>query len=169
MEILLSQLKDMDAIFNIYEDATAYQKTVNNKNWKGFERSLIEQEIKESRHYIIKDEGEIACTFLIAYKNPVIWDDSGSDQAIYLHRIATKSEFRGRGYTQKIVDWAIKYAKDNGKSYLRLDTHSGNEKINAYYKSCGFTYKGIRSITWTDDLPIHYKDGPFSIFEIKLD
>jgi tRNA A37 threonylcarbamoyladenosine biosynthesis protein TsaE len=71
-------------------------------------------------------------------------------------------------HTLKIIDWTKKYAKENDKEYIRLDTHSGNERINKYYTSCGFTYKGISTIEWTSELPEHYKEGSFSLFEIKL-
>lgn len=168
MKIVNSRIEDIDEIFKIYDDATSYQKDVGKKSWKGFDRALIEKEIHEKRHFIIIDDNEISCTFLIAFNNPTIWKDSGEDKAIYLHRIATKENFRGRSYVQKIVDWSIDYAKELNKSYVRLDTHGGNERINNYYKKCGFTYKGLVSIEWTSDLPEHYKDGPFSIFEIVL-
>lgn len=168
MKIVNSTLEDLEDIFKLYDDATAYQKSVTNKSWRGFEKALVEKEINESRHFKITDDGQLACTFLIAFNNPTIWKDSGTDNAIYLHRIATNANFRGRSYVKKIVDWAVAYAKEMNKSLIRLDTHSGNEKINTYYINCGFTYKGIVSIEWTSDLPEHYKDGPFSIFEISL-
>lgn len=168
IRIQQSTNNDIDAIFKIYDDAIAYQKTVTNKSWLGFERTLVEKEINEKRHFKIMEGHEITCTFLIAYNNPVIWEDLGADNAVYLHRIATKSGFRGRSYTNKIVDWARNLAKDNHKSFVRLDTHSGNERINGYYESCGFRYKGVRSIEWNKELPAHYKDGPFSIFELVI-
>ena len=73
-----------------------------------------------------------------------------------------------RNYVKKIVEWTVNYAKENKKLFVRLDTHSGNERINEYYISCGFTYKGISEIEWTADLPEHYKEGSFSLFEIKI-
>jgi hypothetical protein len=50
-----------------------------------------------------------------------------------------------------------------------MDTTSGNEKLNQYYISCGFTYQGITSIDWSNELPEHYKHNTFSLFEINLD
>ena len=169
MQIKLSTLENIPAIFELYDSATSYQKTVNNKSWRGFEIALIQQEIKENRHYVIWENDEVACTFLVAFKNPTLWNDNGSDKAIYLHRIATNPKFRGRSYVQKIVDWAVIYAKENLLSFVRLDTHSGNERLNQHYIQCGFEYKGIISIEWTPDLPAHYQDGPFSLFELELD
>lgn len=168
MDILHSTIEDIPEIFKVYDAATSYQKTVNNKSWKGFERTLIETEINENRHFKIMEDDTIACTFVIAFNNSLLWKDTGLDNAIYLNRIATNLNFKGRGYVEKIVAWAKQYGKERKVGFIRLDTHSGNERINKYYTSCGFTYKGIRSITWTADLPEHYKDGPFSVFEIKL-
>ena len=168
MVIRKSTLNDIVEIFAIYDLATAYQKTVNNKSWKGFERTQVELEIAEGRHFIIHDNQEIAATFLITHDDPIIWKNANQDFAIYLHRIATKPKFRGRYFVKKIVEWARAYANEHGQQFIRLDTHSGNEKINSYYSSCGFIYKGISEIEWTPDLPEHYKDGSFSLFEIEL-
>lgn len=169
MKIINSTHAEIPAIFELYDAATAYQKIVNNKSWQGFDKELIEQEIDENRHFVIWENDEVACTFLIAFKNLTLWKDKGLDQAIYLHRIATNPKFRGRSYVQKIVDWAVIYAKENHLSFVRLDTHSGNERLNQHYIQCGFEYKGIISIEWTPDLPAHYQDGPFSLFELELD
>ena len=168
MEFLKTTKKDIDAIFDIYNQATAYQKTVNIKSWRGFEKELIEKEIEEERHFIIKEENEIACTFVLTFNDLIIWKEAAEDPAVYIHRIATNPKFRGQSYVKKIIEWVKVYAHENSKSYIRLDTHSGNERINKYYTSCGFEYKGISIIEWTPELPEHYKEGSFSLFEIKL-
>lgn len=43
MEFFKTKNEDIDAVFDIYNAATSYQKTVNNKSWRGFERTLIEK------------------------------------------------------------------------------------------------------------------------------
>ncbi|MEP6931112.1 MAG: GNAT family N-acetyltransferase [Flavobacterium sp.] len=168
MEFFKTTNEDIDAVFDIYNEATSYQKTVNIKSWRGFEKSLIEKEIEENRHFIIKEEGEITCTFVLTFNDLIIWKEAAADPAVYIHRIATNPKFRGRSYVKKIIEWVKIYAAQNNKTYIRLDTHSGNERINKYYSSCGFDYKGISVIEWTPELPEHYKEGSFSLFEIKL-
>ena len=168
MVILNSTLSDIDSLFKLYDDATVYMKQFTNTYWRGFERSLIETEIKEGRQYKIVENGEIACVFVITFSDATIWREADTGQAIYIHRIATNKSFRGNNYVQHIVNWAMVFAAKNGKDFVRLDTGAGNEKINNYYKSCGFTYKGVTGITYTDDLPEHYKGGKFSLFEIDL-
>ena len=168
MEIILSQKEDIDVIFELYEAAIAFQKQVGTNSWKGFERAMIEQEIDEKRHFVIKDENQVTATFVLTYNDPIIWKEADKDSALYIHRIATNPNFRGRSYVQKIVNWVIEYARKTEKDYVRLDTTSGNERLNQYYIKCGFTYKGISHIEWTKELPEHYKDGSFALFEIKI-
>ena len=168
MNILNTKIEDIDAVFKIYHAATAHQKKVAKKSWRGFERSLIEQEIAENRHFVIKENEEVVCTFVLTFDDAIIWKEANLQPSVYIHRIATNPDFRGRNYVKKIVDWTVNYAKEHKKLFVRLDTHSGNERINEYYISCGFTYKGISEIEWTSDLPEHYKEGSFSLFEIKI-
>ena len=168
MEIILSQKEDIDVIFELYEAAIAFQKQVGTNSWKGFERAMIEQEIDEKRHFVIKDENQVTATFVLTYNDPIIWKEADKDSALYIHRIATNPNFRGRSYVQKIVNWVIEYARKTEKDFVRLDTTSGNERLNQYYIKCGFTYKGINHIEWTKELPEHYKEGSFALFEIKI-
>lgn len=168
MNIRNSTTSDIAAIFQVYEQASAYKLQVGNKGWKGFELSQIQKEIGENRHYVILEGEAIACTFLLTFNDDVLWKEAANDSSIYIHRIATKPLFRGNSYVTKIVLWAKEYAATTNKKYIRLDTHSGNEKINNYYSNCGFTFKGVTMVEWTAELPEHYKEGSFSLFEIAL-
>lgn len=168
MTITPSTLADINDLFALYDAATAYQKTVNTKSWSGFERTLIEKEINENRHFKIMEGNDLVCSFVITFNDPVIWRDSENDKAIYLHRIATHPNFKGRSYVKKIVKWCKALAKESNIDFIRMDTHSGNERLNNYYIGCGFTHIGIREIEYTSDLPEHYKTGPFSLFEMKI-
>ncbi len=168
MQIINSTLKDVDDIFRLYEDGTSYQKLVGNKHWKGFKRELIENEIKEKRQWKIIFEDEIVCVFAISFNDPQIWKEKDRDPAIYIHRIATNTFFRGNSFTKHIIAWAITFATEHGKTFIRMDTGSGNEKLNNYYVSCGFTNLGVIQLTDTDGLPQHYKEGSSNLFEIDL-
>jgi ribosomal protein S18 acetylase RimI-like enzyme len=168
MTILNSTSQDIDNIFKLYDAGTAHQKKVAQRHWQGFDRGLVETEILEKRQWKIIVDGEIACVFAITFSDPFIWKEKSDDPAIYIHRIATNPGFRGNSYVKHIVEWAKTYATENKKEYIRMDTGSGNEKLNNYYVSCGFEYLGIIEHNDTGDLPAHYKVGGSSLFEIKL-
>lgn len=73
MNIPHSTLEDIDAIFEIYDAATTYQKTVTDKSWRVFKRELVEQEIAEGRHFKLLEKGKKVCTFVITYNDPTIY------------------------------------------------------------------------------------------------
>nr|WP_233167130.1 GNAT family N-acetyltransferase [Pedobacter sp. ASV2] len=114
-------------------------------------------------------DGQVASIFCISFSDPHIWLERNKDPAIYLHRIVTNPSFRGRGFVKIIVEWVTQYARKNDKRFIRMDTGSGNEKLNSYYISCGFKYLGITHLDNTDTLPDHYKVGSSSLFEIDIE
>lgn len=169
MEILNSKPGDIDFIFWLYDQGTVYQKSVAEKHWKGFDRAMVVDEIRQGRQYKIVIDGWVACIFCISFSDPHIWMERNDDPAIYLHRIVTNPSFRGRSLVKVIVEWATVYARKNGKRFIRMDTGSGNEKLNSYYVTCGFTYLGIARFDHTEELPDHYKVGSSSLFQIDTD
>ncbi len=168
MRITNSSKADIDVLFEIYDLASAYKLKVGNKGWKGFEVTQVEKEIQEGRHYTIWEGMDIACTFVLTYDDEVIWHKRGKDRAVYIHRIATNPQYRGGAYVKKILAWVKQLAISQKLDFIRLDTHSGNEKLNRYYEECGFEFKGISHIVWEKGMPEHYKEGSFSLFEIVI-
>lgn len=168
MKFIKSTQKDIDSIFQLYDEATVYQGEVGILKWQGFERSMVEKTIEEGLQWQIVIEDEVACVFTLTLSDPLIWEEKNEDPAVYIHRIATNPKFRGKHFVKHIVTWVRQYAIDNDKSYVRMDTGSGNERLNNYYISCGFNYLGVVKLKNTLGLPLHYQDGAFSLFEIKL-
>lgn len=168
MQIIPCTDDDIPALFQLYDAGTTYQKKMGVRHWLGFERNLVETEIREKRQWKILENGQIACAFVVAWQDPFIWKEKNRDPAIYLHRIATNPLFRGGQYVRHIVAWARQHGKQNGKRFVRLDTHSGNEKLTQYYVSCGFTYLGIFELEDVGELPAHYHQGSFSLFELNI-
>ena len=175
MYITNSTMGDIDTIFTLYDDAIAYQKTVFKKHWEGFERSLIETEIRENRQWKIVINNEIACIFVLTFNDALFWKEKAEQPAIYIHRIVTNSKFRGGAYTPIIVGWAKNYCKKHNKDFIRLDTWGDNPKLKDYYIKCGFEFLGIIDIenlgqgdtSGTEGLPKHYK-GTLALFEIEV-
>ena len=73
MQIENSTPSDFNRIFELYDAAVEFQKTVFNKQWQGFEPSLVNQEIAENRQWKIVIDGEIACIFAITFNDFSIW------------------------------------------------------------------------------------------------
>lgn len=167
MQIVNSTAEDIALIFEFYDAAIEFQKQVFNKHWKGFDHDLVAQEINENRQWKILVDGQVACIFAITFNDPSIWGERDQDDAIYIHRIVTNPDFRGRHLVRQITEWAKEYTRSIGRQYVRMDTWGDNEKLRDYYQECGFQFLGVITPDPTG-LPKHYKGITLSLFEIKL-
>jgi ribosomal protein S18 acetylase RimI-like enzyme len=168
MEILPTVGDDTPRIFELYDKAIAFQQTVFDKTWISFAPEQVATEIAEQRLWKIIDDDQIANIFSITYSDPILWGERSNAPAIYIHRIVTNPEFRGRGYVHAITDWAKQHAKEKGLRYVRMDTWSDNKKLSDYYQSFGYKFLGNVTPEESDTLPPHYRGLSLALLEIDL-
>ena len=81
-----------------------------------------------------------------------------------LMRIAILPEYRGHGYSKKMMDIMVEHARKNQITDLTLEVRAGNAPAIGLYKSYGFAEEAIRKnyyhnptedalIMWLHDLP----------------
>ncbi|QQR97014.1 MAG: GNAT family N-acetyltransferase [Sphingobacteriales bacterium] len=167
MKIETANSNDLATIFQLYDMATSFQKTVYEKQWEGFEQSLIEKEIEENRLWKISADKQTICVFSINFNDILFWQEKDKQPSIYIHRIALHNDFRGKSIMQKIIDWAKIYCKENGKQFIRIDTWGENLKLIDYYKKCGFTHIETIDLDNTKGMPKHYK-GKLALLEMQV-
>ncbi|MCW3121287.1 MAG: family acetyltransferase [Flavipsychrobacter sp.] len=159
---------DIEEIFSRYRVASDFMKTRYSVSWPEFERQLVVTEIAEQRQWKMLDGNDIACLWATTFDDPQIWEERNADPSVYIHRIATDTEYRGQKLVEKIVGWAKGYAKEHGKKYIRLDTVGENTKLISHYQSCGFDFLGLVTLKDTRGLPSHYGDGGVCLFELAV-
>ncbi|MBL7804884.1 MAG: GNAT family N-acetyltransferase [Saprospiraceae bacterium] len=168
MQFLPALPADIDAIFVLYDHAIAHQKAVSDQYWLPFERARVEAELAAGCIWKIVVEGQIACVFLVAYSDPHIWGERDRDPSVYLHRIATNPDFRGRNFVAAIVEWAKHHGRALGKKYLRLDTWADNLRLKTLYEHCGFRFLGVERPANPAALPSHYSTVVLGMFEMEI-
>src|ERR1700740_611734 len=116
MEIINSNMEDLDSIFYLFSTAINYQKKKGYNLWPEFSRKMIEEEITEKRHWKIIEDRKIICIFSVVYSDPIIWGEERNKQAaVYLHRITINPEYKGKGMMKVIRKWALDHAAQNNK------------------------------------------------------
>ncbi|MGC5744332.1 hypothetical protein [Chryseobacterium sp. NFX27] len=53
----------------------------------------------------------------------------------------------------EIVDWTKKYAEENHKRFIRMDTTGENIPLINYYKNAGFIFWDLQSLEILTDFP----------------
>ena len=168
MEIINSSIEDLEFILSLYRTASEYQKERFISHWPEFDREMVIDEILENRQWKMTIDGEIACIWATTFSDPLIWKDKDIDPSIYIHRITTNPNFRGKGLVKQIVKWSKNYANQNSKKFVRMDTVGENHKLIQHYTGCGFDFLGLFQLTNTDGLPKHYDNAVVSLFELKV-
>ena len=169
MKIENCLIADVDTILSLYKAARDLQTQKKMVVWPVFERSFIEKEILEQRQWKLVIDNVIACNWAITFNDKEIWEEKDKNDSIFIHRIATNPDMRGNRYVDKIVGWGKDYAKQIGRSFIRLDTLGNNTKLIQHYTSAGFEFLGIVKLTDVSNLPGHYHTEPDCCrFEIDL-
>jgi ribosomal protein S18 acetylase RimI-like enzyme len=168
MQVQNSSIEDLDLILDLYRSATAYQKERFISHWPEFDTEMVINEIFEKRQWKMVIDGEVVCIWATTFSDPLIWVDKDADPAVYIHRISTNPNCRGKGFVNQIVEWSKLYAIQNNKKFIRLDTVGENLKLIEHYSSFGFKFLGLFQLTNTDGLPKHYHNALISLFELSI-
>ena len=169
MIITNSTKEDIPEIFRLYRLASEYQKVKFPENqWPKFSKELVTKEIVENRQFKILIKNKIACIWAVTFSDIEIWENDDDNFSIYIHRIAANPEFRGNNFVKRIVNWSKKFAENNNKQFIRMDTCGKNERLINHYTNCGFKFLGIKRLKNTLELPSHYHNADVCFFEIEL-
>ncbi|MGB3149938.1 MAG: GNAT family N-acetyltransferase [Maribacter sp.] len=126
-------------------------------------RNQFEIDIKRKELYILKKKNTlIGCVVLSTlmdeeYKT-IKWLTS-YDASIYVHRLAVHPSYQGKGFAQRLMDFAEGYARDNNYLSVRLDTFSQNKRNQEFYKKRG--YQQLEKIYFPNQ-----SKHPFYCFEL---
>jgi GNAT superfamily N-acetyltransferase len=76
----------------------------------------------------------------------VFWPDMISGTSAYLHRLAIRRAFAGKGVSQMLLTAGLEKARSLSRSYLRLDCASDREKLRQLYEAYGFVFHSYRQV-----------------------
>ncbi len=166
MEILQSELGDLEAILTLYDEATALQQSKGTVQWPKISPELVEAEIREGRQWKLLIDGGLACVWVVAYHDELIWGPT--EPSLFLHRIANHPMQRGNALVGVVVEWAKTQCVENNLRFIRLDTVGYNPGLIRLYTSHGFSSLEPVTIADPTNLPAHYAEDAAYLFEIDL-
>jgi GNAT superfamily N-acetyltransferase len=142
VKVRTARPEDAQTAGEILDEATAYLATLGYEEWPvPFPQEELLMGIKRSELYVAESNGEIAATFTLLWDDPTFWGERSPDAA-YLHKLAVRRQFAGRGLGAALVEWADAQAAAAGRRFLRLDCQRNDPGIRAYYERLGFEHRG---------------------------
>jgi ribosomal protein S18 acetylase RimI-like enzyme len=143
LEIREARGADIDVVLSILEEAAGWLVRRGIELWApgSFSRRRIADRIECGEVYLATLAGQAVGTFVLQWSDEETWG-SGQDDAGYVHGLAVRREFAGKGLGRELLRRAENIAAAAGKKYLRLDCVAENTALNASYERSGFGYRG---------------------------
>jgi ribosomal protein S18 acetylase RimI-like enzyme len=128
-----------------------------NENYPSYE--AFEKDIELGQLWVLKEDdiiiGSVVISEIMDDEYKVIKWLTPNTKNIYIHRLAVHPEYQGKGFAQKLMDFAEAYAQENNFSSVRLDTFSVNKRNNAFYQKRGYQKLGDVYFPKQSEHPFH--------------
>ena len=106
-----------------------------------FEKDITRNEL----FVLVIEERIIGCMVLTPIMDseyiPIRWLSENKNN-LYIHRLAIHPKDQGKGFAQKMMDFAEQFAINNNYCSIRLDTFSKNDRNQKFYEIRGFKRLG---------------------------
>ncbi|TFG75448.1 MAG: GNAT family N-acetyltransferase [Flavobacteriales bacterium] len=127
-------------------------------------RSVFEKDVREKSLYALIIDGQLLGTVVISPKMdqeyvPVKWLTPNQNN-LYIHRLAVAPEYQGKGYAQRLMDFAERHAREKGYVSVRLDTFSQNRRNQIFYETRGYQRLGDIFFPKQSEYPFHCYELP---------
>jgi GNAT superfamily N-acetyltransferase len=106
----------------------------------------IAADVAAQRFALAIADSESVATARLTREDPECWPDAVPGLAVYVHRIAVRRAWAGRGLPGIILGWCEKQALGLGCDFLRLDCDVRRPKLCRLYEGLGFRFHSERSV-----------------------
>lgn len=163
--IRLANYSDLEQITKIIKTVCQEMHLQGNDQWDDNYPVTADfaNDIQKKELYVSEINGLVSGFICINYSQPeeyakISW--SSNQKPMILHRMAVAPDFRGGGIGSILLQFAEGIAQDSGVNYLRSDTNSLNDKMNALFRKLGYVFVG--------EMPAFGKKSPFNFYDKVL-
>jgi GNAT superfamily N-acetyltransferase len=142
LEIRFAGEEDAASVSSILVEAASWVAARGMPLWPIEQLSgrAIAADIAAGRFVLATMETQAIATLRLTREDPECWPDAVPGVALYVHRIAVRRAWAGRGLVGILLAWCEKQAAALGCSQVRLDCDSGRTKLRALYEDLDFRF-----------------------------
>lgn len=142
VEIRPAVTEDVPAIAQVLSQAAVYKEAQGDYLWGSypFTEDEVATKLETGNLYTVTYDGAVAGTVTLTETDERVWEGDGTDSenALYIHSLATSDEVRGKGVGEKVIDWVVGKARQEQREAVRLDCSYTNPRLCGYYAERGF-------------------------------
>jgi len=134
---------DIEMIMALLDESIAWLDALGLDQWqgeRGRQRRHVKTDLAEETVFVVERMGRVVATITIdEFADADFWrEEDDIHDALYVHRMTVARDKAGLGLGAAMLNWAAGRAERCGRSWLRLDAWSTNDKLHLYYKQLGF-------------------------------
>jgi GNAT superfamily N-acetyltransferase len=139
---------DTKAIAEILGEAAHWLEHSGMKMWRDDELlpSRIVADVEAGLFHLAECDGGAAGVVKFQLEDKLFWPDVPPTESAFVHRLAVRRCFAGRGVSSALLNWALEAARTHGRQYLRLDCEASRSKLRAVYERFGFRHHSDRQV-----------------------
>ena len=145
-----AKLNELEECYKIIDTGRNFQKEQGFTQWTDDYPNLetIKNDIQNEKGFVLKSDGEIAGYMCIdfdgepAYKN-IQGEWKTTEPYAVVHRMAFKSEFRGKGFADVAFNLIDELCKSKNITSIRVDTDFPNKRMQHILQKNGFEKRGV--------------------------
>jgi predicted amidohydrolase/predicted GNAT family N-acyltransferase len=148
LRIEKGQDSDLKELFQIYLNAKNDLEKNGIHQWTENypTKTLIKNDLKKGAVYVLKNKDEIIGAINVSEEQEaeyqsINWKFDNS-KVLVIHRLVVNPKHQKKGYAQKLMDFAERFAKDNKYTSIRLDAFSKNKRVIEFYKNRTYVIRG---------------------------
>ncbi len=109
-------------------------------------KTTFETDVERKELFVLEEENKIIGCVVVSNTMddeyyPIKWLTENQDN-VYIHRLAVHPDYRGKGFAQKLMDFAEMTSRNNQMKSVRLDTFSANKRNQKFYELRGYEKTG---------------------------
>ncbi len=147
MNVVIEQAepKDAAAVSAILQEAANWLIENKRKLWEpeALSAENVKEQVENGMFWLAKVEEEIAGCVRFQLSDEEYWGDVPHENSAFIHRLAVKRKFAGKGVSKTLIDWAKTKAEAEGKQFLRLDC-ADRESLRRVYENYGFEFHSFK-------------------------
>jgi GNAT superfamily N-acetyltransferase len=140
LAIRVAEAHEVGDVCSILLEAAGWQREIGTAMWlpEMLGPDRVGPDVAAGLFVLARSGGEPAGTFKFQLSDPRFWPELEGDDSAFVHRLAVRRKFAGRGVSTAMLEWAEDRARSLGRSYLRLDCDARRPRLRAVYERHGF-------------------------------
>jgi ribosomal protein S18 acetylase RimI-like enzyme len=148
VRIVLAAESDVERIMKLVRECVKDMVSHGIYQWNDYypNADIIRGDVRSKSMHVVEENDEIIGMIALNEEQAaeyvtVRWSRQ-SDRVLVIHRLAVNPTKQNQGIGGKLLDYAEKFAIDNGYESIRLDSYSGNPKALRLYEKHGYRRVG---------------------------